>query len=205
MVAHDENIGIMLKKLDESRYRREYHRHVLDRQRAALQRLARCRDHAVQVGEEHQLGGRMAGAGVRALARPDQGRNRAQRDRLPPGHAADAPGRRRRAGDQRKLLEGHTAGSKTFRVHIDGFNMLPYLTGEAAESPRESFFYISDDGDILAIRHNDWKAVLMEQRAKQTGMLDGTVRAPQGRRRSSTCGGTRSSGPTRTRTPTGTG
>jgi arylsulfatase len=66
-----------------------------------------------------------------------------------------------------KLLKGHRAGSKTFRVHIDGFNMLPYLTGEVSESPRENFFYISDDGDILAIRHNDWKAVLMEQRAKQ--------------------------------------
>ena len=66
-----------------------------------------------------------------------------------------------------KLLEGHQAGSKTFRVHMDGFNMLPYLTGETAESPRETFFYISDDGDILAIRHNDWKVVLMEQRAKQ--------------------------------------
>jgi arylsulfatase A-like enzyme len=66
-----------------------------------------------------------------------------------------------------KLLEGHRAGSKTFRVHIDGYNMLPYLTGEVAESPRQTFFYISDDGDILAIRHQDWKAVLMEQRAKQ--------------------------------------
>jgi len=51
-------------------------------------------------------------------------------------------------------------------VHIDGFNILPYLTGEVKESPRETFFYISDDGDILAIRHNDWKAVLMEQREK---------------------------------------
>src|SRR5271165_1240157 len=65
-----------------------------------------------------------------------------------------------------KLHNGHTAGAKTFKVHIDGFNLLPYLTGEAKESPRVSFFYISDDGDILAIRYNDWKAVLMEQRAK---------------------------------------
>ena len=61
------------------------------------------------------------------------------------------------------------AGSTTFGVHIDGLNMLPYLTGEAAESPRETFFSISDDGDILAIRHKDWKVVLMEQRARQTG------------------------------------
>jgi arylsulfatase len=43
--------------------------------------------------------------------------------------------------------------------------MIPYLSGETDESPRNSFFYISDDGDILAVRHNDWKVVLMEQRA----------------------------------------
>ncbi len=66
-----------------------------------------------------------------------------------------------------KLLKGHKAGQKTYKVHIDGYNMLPYFMGEVKDSPRESFFYISDDGDILAIRHNDWKAVLMEQRAKQ--------------------------------------
>jgi len=45
--------------------------------------------------------------------------------------------------------------------------MLPYLKGEVQESPRNFFFYISDDGDILAIRMQDWKVVLMEQRAKQ--------------------------------------
>ena len=67
-----------------------------------------------------------------------------------------------------KLLEGHGAGGKTYNVHIDGKNMLPYFMGETDESPRDTFFYISDDGDVLAIRHKDWKAVLMEQRA--TGM-----------------------------------
>ncbi len=65
-----------------------------------------------------------------------------------------------------KLTKGHTAGAKTFKVQLDGFNMLPYLTGEVAESPREFFVYISDDGDILALRMRDWKVVLMEQRAK---------------------------------------
>jgi arylsulfatase len=64
-----------------------------------------------------------------------------------------------------KLLEGYQIGDKYFKVHLDGYNMLPYLMGEVKESPRQSFFYISDDGDILAIRHGDWKAVLMEQRA----------------------------------------
>ncbi len=65
-----------------------------------------------------------------------------------------------------KLLNGHKAGDKTFKVHLDGFNMLPYLTGEVKEGPREFFFYISDDGDILAIRMGDWKVVLREQCAK---------------------------------------
>jgi len=65
-----------------------------------------------------------------------------------------------------KLLQGHQAGGKTFKVHLDGFNMLPYFMGEVQESPREYYFYISDDGDVLAIRMGDWKVVLMEQRAK---------------------------------------
>jgi arylsulfatase len=66
-----------------------------------------------------------------------------------------------------KLLAGYTAGNKTFNVHLDGYDMTAYLSGAADKSPRENFFYISDDGDILAIRMQDWKVVLMEQRAKQ--------------------------------------
>jgi arylsulfatase len=66
-----------------------------------------------------------------------------------------------------KLLNGHAVGDRTYKVHIDGFNLLPYLSGGAKEGPRKFFFYISDDGDILAIRMGDWKMVLMEQRARQ--------------------------------------
>ena len=66
-----------------------------------------------------------------------------------------------------KLLQGHQIGDKAYRVHLDGYNLLPYLTGEMKDSPRKFFFYISDDGDILALRMGDWKLVLMEQRAKQ--------------------------------------
>ena len=51
---------------------------------------------------------------------------------------------------------------------IDGYNLLPYLTGEAKESPRKFFFYISDDGDILALRYDNWKVVFMEQRCHGT-------------------------------------
>jgi arylsulfatase A-like enzyme len=64
-----------------------------------------------------------------------------------------------------KLLNGYKVGDRTFKVHIDGVNMLPYLTGEVKQSPRQSFFYISDDGDVLGLRMGDWKLVLAEQRA----------------------------------------
>ena len=66
-----------------------------------------------------------------------------------------------------RLLEGYQVGDRRYKVHLDGYNILPYLTGEVDECPRRSFFYISDDGDILAIRMDDWKVVLMEQRASQ--------------------------------------
>jgi arylsulfatase A-like enzyme len=66
-----------------------------------------------------------------------------------------------------KLEAGHDAGDKHFKVKIDGYNTLPYLTGESDESPREWFFYTSDDGLITGIRYGDWKAVFYEQRAKR--------------------------------------
>lgn len=65
-----------------------------------------------------------------------------------------------------KLLKGYKAGDKTFKVHIDGYNLWPYLTGETDQSPREWFFYTNDDGQVVAIRWKDWKAVFAEQRAK---------------------------------------
>jgi arylsulfatase A-like enzyme len=64
-----------------------------------------------------------------------------------------------------KLLNGTTAGDKTFKVHLDGYNMVPYLTGETKESPREAVFYFSDDGNVIAVRVGDYKFHLEEQRA----------------------------------------
>src|ERR1700735_1091343 len=58
-----------------------------------------------------------------------------------------------------KLLTGYKAGDKTFQVHMDGYNMIPYLTGQAKESPRPAVFYFSDDGELMAVRHGDWKLV----------------------------------------------
>ena len=65
-----------------------------------------------------------------------------------------------------RLLHGHDAGDKHFQVQIDGYNMLPYFTGQSAESPRKEMFYISDDGELVAVRYEDWKCVFMEQRAR---------------------------------------
>jgi arylsulfatase A-like enzyme len=67
-----------------------------------------------------------------------------------------------------KLKQGHQAGERTFKVHIDGYNLLPYLTGEADRSPRQAFVYFSDDGDVLGIRFDNWKVVFMEQRSLGT-------------------------------------
>jgi arylsulfatase len=69
-----------------------------------------------------------------------------------------------------KLKTGHEANGKSFRVHLDGHNLLPYLTGEEERSPRQGFFYFSDDGDLVALRYDNWKLVFMEQRA--VGTLD---------------------------------
>jgi hypothetical protein len=67
-----------------------------------------------------------------------------------------------------KLKQGHATGDKTFRVHIDGYNLLPYLTGQVDKSPRQGMVYFSDDGDVLALRFDNWKVVFMEQRVQGT-------------------------------------
>jgi arylsulfatase A-like enzyme len=65
-----------------------------------------------------------------------------------------------------KLLKGHKANGKTFKVHVDGVDMLAYLKGEVEASPRDSIFYFNDDGQLMALRYGDWKLVFLEQRAK---------------------------------------
>jgi arylsulfatase len=56
-----------------------------------------------------------------------------------------------------KLLKGHTANGKDFRVHLDGYNMLPLLTGNVSKGPRKEIFYFDDDGNLNAFRYNRWK------------------------------------------------
>jgi arylsulfatase A-like enzyme len=166
MVAHDENVGRMLAKLDELgiaedtivMYSTDNGPHFNSWPDAAITPFRSEKntnwEGAFRVPAFLRWPGKIpAGTVLNGIV--------SHQDMLPTLLAA--------AGDPdivAELLEGHQAGDKTFKVHIDGYNMLPYLTGEVKESPRRFFFYVSDDGEIMAIRHGDWKAVLMEQRGK---------------------------------------
>jgi len=67
-----------------------------------------------------------------------------------------------------KLLTGYEADGKTYKVHLDGYNQLPLLTGETDESARKEIFYFSDDGDLTALRYGDWKLIFLEQKTEET-------------------------------------
>lgn len=67
-----------------------------------------------------------------------------------------------------KLKKGHSAAGRSFKVHLDGYNMLPYLSGEEEKGRRKEIFYFSDDGDLTALRYDDWKLIFMEQRMAGT-------------------------------------
>ena len=64
-----------------------------------------------------------------------------------------------------RLKAGTTFGSRSYKVHLDGYNFLPYFKGEVDESPRREFFYFSDTGNLLNLRYNNYKIVFAEQRA----------------------------------------
>ena len=72
------------------------------------------------------------------------------------------------AGIKDKLLRGHEAAGRTFKVHLDGYNQLPHLTGQEQRSARKDFFYFNDDGELVAMRYENWKIVFAEQRAPGT-------------------------------------
>ena len=63
---------------------------------------------------------------------------------------------------------GEEAIGRTYKVHLDGYNILPMLKGETDKSPRKEIFYFSDTGEQTALRYGDWKAIFMEQKAKDT-------------------------------------
>ncbi len=69
-----------------------------------------------------------------------------------------------------RLAKGVELEGRTYRNYIDGYNQLDYLSGKAEKSPRNEFFYVNDDGQIVAIRYSDWKAVFLENRGQAFGV-----------------------------------
>jgi arylsulfatase A-like enzyme len=67
-----------------------------------------------------------------------------------------------------RLLKGYQVGNTTFKVHLDGYNFLPYLTGQEKKGPREEFFYFTDEAELTALRFDNWKLIFAEQRAPGT-------------------------------------
>ena len=112
------------------------------------------------------------------------------------------------AGRQEQAAHGLAApAGKTFKVHLDGYNQLP-LPDRASrtKSARKEFFYFNDDGELVAMRYENWKLVFCEQRDAGHAARSGPSRSPAcGCRRCSTCAWTPTSGPTSRRTPTTTG
>lgn len=70
-----------------------------------------------------------------------------------------------------KLAKGYTAGDMTYKVHLDGDNLVPYLTGQTPRSPRKSFLYFNDDQQLTALRYDNWKLVFLEQQVAGTMRL----------------------------------
>lgn len=69
---------------------------------------------------------------------------------------------------KQKLLTGYQAVGKTFKVHLDGYNQLPYLMDQQPNGARKEYFYFNDDGDLVAVRYENWKVVFEEQRVNGT-------------------------------------
>lgn len=56
-----------------------------------------------------------------------------------------------------RLLKGYQAGPKNFKIHLDGYNMMPFWKGDEKEAPRKEIFYFDAGGNLNAIRYQDWK------------------------------------------------
>jgi len=69
-----------------------------------------------------------------------------------------------------KLLKGVELNGRSYKNHLDGYNMLDYLGGKTKDSPRSEFFYVNDDGQIVAMRYEAWKAVFLENRGEAFGV-----------------------------------
>jgi hypothetical protein len=92
--------------------------------------------------------------------------------------AALTSARHRIATVKERLLKGWDANGRTYKVHLDGFNQLPYLTGGQPESALQGFFYFNDDGQLVAVRYGPWKQIFCEQRVEGTLQVWAEARLP---------------------------
>jgi arylsulfatase A-like enzyme len=69
-----------------------------------------------------------------------------------------------------KLSTGTTINGRSYKNYIDGYNQLDYLSGKVKESPRHEFWYVNDDGQVVAARYDDWKVVFLENRGEAFGV-----------------------------------
>ena len=74
------------------------------------------------------------------------------------------------AGIKDKLAKGTSLEGRRYKNYIDGYNQLEYLSGKAKEAPRKEFMYVNDDGQVVAIRYDDWKVVFLENRGQAFGV-----------------------------------
>jgi len=165
MVDHDRNVGIVLKALDEAgiaqntlvMYSTDNGPHMNTWPDAAMTPFRSEKntnwEGAYRVPAMLRWPGRIKAGQI-------SNQIVAHHDMLPTILAA--------AGDTEvteKLRAGYKIGDVTYKVHLDGYNLVPYLTGQTDKSPRESFLYVNDDQQLVGLRYDNWKVVFMEQRA----------------------------------------
>jgi arylsulfatase A-like enzyme len=77
-----------------------------------------------------------------------------------------------------KLLKGYAAGRTTFKVHLDGYDLAPFFNGETTEAPRRDFLHWNDDGKLVALRYNRWKARLRGAERPRDRSLGAALHGP---------------------------
>ena len=176
------------------RHRREHDRDLLDRQRCGGASPGPTAAITPFRGEKNTTGRAPIACRAGPLARHDPGRHRFQRHRLAPGLAADPDGRRRRARRQGAVAGAATRpASKTFKVHLDGYNQLDHLTG-GAPSPRQSSS-TSTTGAISPASVTTGGSSSCSSSGPGPGCLGRALRPAPRRPASSICAATPSSGP----------
>ena len=165
MVTHDEQIGQMLDKLDELGIADNTIVMYSTDNGPENDTWPDAANTPFRSQKDTNWEGALARSGILPLARQDQGGLGPERHRLSPGHAADIAGRGGRSEHQPETLERLQGWGQDLQGAYRRRQHVPYLTGEVKESPRNHFFYVSDDGGIMAVRAGDWKLVFEEQRA----------------------------------------